>query len=214
MPNSADGLRGQQRDAATKSEALVLADAICGALDIIDLFQHEGGVVLVANGELQVVHAGHLRTIVESLFATKSVVQREGRLEVNYPPVSPSEMSIRAMLTKEPRDGGLIGRLPILQIEQLRVAQPETVAPPEPVFIPGSREEAEYLTSKRVAARYANPGARTELESQRGAEVSARYARQQQQAAAATEPPIVVESYPIYAPPVEATETKDEVESA
>jgi hypothetical protein len=50
----------QRRDSATKNEALVLRDAICEALDVLDLFDESGRVVLVANGELQARYAGRI----------------------------------------------------------------------------------------------------------------------------------------------------------
>jgi hypothetical protein len=208
MPRSADSLRGQQRDAAVKNEALVLQDAILGSLDILDLFDDSGRVVLVANGELQAVNSEHLRMIIEELFVTKHVVRKGLRHEVEYQPVRPNEMAVRALLRAEPRDGGLIGRLPRLEVEQ-----PQVQAPPEPapVFMqPGSREEAEFLAGQRGYQRLANTDARTELESRRGREVSERYANQRRQAAATAGTPVetvVVESYPIYAPPPNGEDT-------
>src|SRR6516162_10106545 len=75
MPRSAPDLRGQQRETATKNEALVLREAICGALDIFDLFQHEGGIVWVAKGELQVVNSDLLRWLIEATFVEKHVMR-------------------------------------------------------------------------------------------------------------------------------------------
>jgi hypothetical protein len=114
--------------------------------------------------------------------------------------MSPSEMAVRALQTKEPRDGGLLGRLPVLQVEQPQMPMPPE---PAPVFEPGSQLEAEYLAGQRGYARVMNTSERTALEIQRGREVSERYAKQQQQQTAAEAPieTVVVESYPIYAPP-------------
>jgi hypothetical protein len=198
LPKSEFDLRGQQRDAAVKSEALVLADALIGALDLWDLFQHQGGIVLVANGELQTVNAENLRWILAETFAEKRVVRKLSRYEVEYRPLNPNEMAVRALLRADPRDGGLITRLPPLNVEQPQAP----VAPPEPRL---PDDHPETIASRRTQARYTNADARRELESARGREVSERYARQQQQAATETQvaEPQVVESYSVFAPPEE-----------
>jgi hypothetical protein len=197
MPTSAEGLRGQQRDAAVKNEALVLADAIVSALDVIDLFEHQGGLVLVANGEVRNVNSELLRWLIEASFVQKHVVRKLPGLghEVELRPVNSNEMSIRAMLTKEPREGGLIGRLPVLQIEmpQLEVAAPQK----QPLIV--ETAPAEHAAGRAAVARHANSDERRRLEIERGAQVVERY-RQGRQAAVepstrAQEP--VEESYPI-----------------
>jgi hypothetical protein len=147
-----------------------------------------------------------MRWILAETFATKAVVQKGLGYEVEYRPVNPNEMAIRAMLTKEPRDGGLIGRLPRLEIEQPQapVMPPE----PEPSFLPD--DHPEVIASRRAAARYSNQNERTALESARGAEKSAEFARRQAAAAAGEKfgetqvaEPQIVESYPVFAPPQE-----------
>jgi hypothetical protein len=204
MPTSAEGLRGQQRDAAVKNEALVLADAIVNALDVIDLFEHQGGLVLVASGELRPVNSELLRWIVEATFVTKHVVRKLPGLghEVELRPVNPNEMSIRAMLTKEPREGGLISRLPVLNVETQGFAAPAAPVEKEIASSPLPEVQAELLAGARTSARYANAAERTRLEAQRGAEVSARHAARQVKAET---PAVVEESYPVY-PPAEAND--------
>jgi hypothetical protein len=122
MPRSSDGLRGQQRDAAVKSEALALSDAIVGALDIIDLFQHEGGIVLVANGEVRNVNSELLPWLIEASFVEKHVVRKllGLRHEVEYRPVSPSEQAVRALLRAEPREGPDCG---VQMADRLRIGR-------------------------------------------------------------------------------------------
>ena len=72
-------------------------------------------------------------------------------------------MAIRQMLTGEPRNGGLIAKLPKLEVEAPR-QEAAPVAVPEPTFMHGSKEEAEYMASKRAAPRFANPEERRRLE--------------------------------------------------
>jgi hypothetical protein len=167
MPKSAPDLRGQQRDTATKNEAVVLADAIVGALDILDLFQHEGSIVLVAGGEVRVVGGELLRWLIEATFVTKHVVRKLLGLkhEVELRPVNPSEQAVRAMLTKEPREGGLSGRLPVLQVEEPRLTA-APAAPEAPKFEPHPVEQA---AGRAVVARHANSAERTKLETEQGA---------------------------------------------
>jgi hypothetical protein len=193
MPGSPDGLRGSARDSAVKAEALVLSDAIAGALDIIDLFEHDGGVVLVANGEVRNVSSELLRWLIEATFVEKRVVRTllGLRHEVELRPVSPSEMAVRAMLTKEPREGGLIGRVPVLQVE---TPQREVAPPPEkPLMV---LNPAELEAGRRQVERYTAYASdeRRRLEMERGAQVVERHSQGRQ---AVREEPPVVESYPI-----------------
>jgi hypothetical protein len=203
MPRSSDGLRGQQRDSATKVEALALQSAICGALDVLDLFDEGGRVVLVANGELQAINAKYLRVILESLFATKAVVRKLPGLkyEVEYRPINPSEAAVRALLRADQRDGGLLGRLPVLVVETQGFAA-LSLAPPAAPGLPD--DHPEVLASRRTQTRYADSDARRELEIARGREVGERYRLRQQAAAVdpSTKPQeLIVEKYPVFAPP-------------
>jgi hypothetical protein len=195
MPTSSDGLRGQQRDTAAKNEALVLRDAIRGALDIIDLFQHEGGIVLVANGEVRNVGSELLRWIIEATFVEKVVARKllGSRHEVEYRPVNPSEQAVRALLRAEAKEGGLLGQLPVLRVEEPQLTAAPVTAPEAPKFEPHPVEQA---AGARQVARYANAGARLELEKARGAEVVENYRQSRQ---VAVEAP-VEESIPFHAP--------------
>jgi hypothetical protein len=198
MPTvSSDRLRGSSRDIALKNEAVVLRDAIVGALDVLDLFDEGGRVVLVANGELQMVNADYLRTILESLFATKAVVRKigvTGRFEhvVELKPIQPSELAVRALLTKEPKDGGLAGLLPVLQIETQGFAT-APVAPAEKP--PIETNPVEHAAGRAAVARHAASAERTRLEIARGAEVVERHRQGRQ---TAVEPTPLVEEYPVF----------------
>jgi hypothetical protein len=135
-----------------------------------------------------------LRWLIEATFVEKRVVQTLPGLrhEVELRPVSPSEMAVRAMLTKEPREGGLIGRLPVLQVETQGFAVAAPAAARQSAMMGDS---VECARGAEVVARRANAGARLELEKARGAEVVARY----QGRPAAVETP-VEESIPVFAP--------------
>jgi hypothetical protein len=200
MPLTADGLRGQQRDSVTKAEALVLRDAIAGALDILDLFQHEGSIVLVANGEIRNVNSELLRWLIEATFMEKHVVRTFPGLrhEVEYRPVNPSEMAVRALLTKEPRDGGLVGVLPPLVIERPQVLAREEK--PEVATSNLPEVQVELTAGAAQVARHGNTAERTRLEGQRGAEVVARNEGRQAVVDPSAREPIAEESYPAYLP--------------
>jgi hypothetical protein len=151
-------------------------------------------LVLVANGELQAINAGYLRTIVESLFVTKHIVRKGLRHEVEYRPANPSEAAVRALLRADQSDGGLLGRLPPLVVEEPQAAVEEK--PQEVMSSPLPEVQAEFEAGRRTAARYADSAERTRLEAQRGAEVSARYAARQaavDPSTRAQEPPVVEE---------------------
>jgi hypothetical protein len=197
MPPTADGLRGSSRDIALKNEAVVLRDAIIGALDVLDLFQSEGGIVLVANGEVRNVSSELLRWLIEASFVEKVVTRTLPGLkhEVEFRPLNPSEMAMRALLRAEPREGGLIGLLPVLNVETQGFAAPVTPVEKETASSPLPDDHPEVLASQRTTARYADAAARTELEKARGAERVAYYEGRQ-----APETPIVDESYPAYLP--------------
>jgi hypothetical protein len=118
LPGSADGLRGPQRTIAIANEARALADAIVGALDRIDIFDNGGGgLVLLAGGGLHNVNAEVLRAILRANFATKHIVNTATGLNVEYRPVEVSELVVRTLLTAPARDGGLLERVPAVQME-------------------------------------------------------------------------------------------------
>jgi hypothetical protein len=204
MPRNAPDLRGQQRDAAMKSEALVLREAICGALDILDLFQHEGGIVLVAKGELQVVNNDLLRWLIEATFVEKHVIRTlpGPRYEVEYQLVRPSESAVRTLLTREASEGGLRAKLPVLQIEEPQLMVPPAAAPTAP-GLPDDHPEA--VAGRRTLARYADADKKRELEMRRGAERVAYFEGRQVKA----ETPAAEESIPAYAPAEAKDGTKD-----
>jgi hypothetical protein len=186
LPPAADGLRGPHRTAAVQAQALYLSDAIAGALDRIPIFEHDGQPVLLVDGALRTVTNEVLRWTLEGYFATPHLVERGGRLELEYRGVQPNELVTRAMLTAEPKQGGLLGKLPRLEIERPQQAMAAPVVEQAPVR--DERGQLEFEGSQRALARFANPEQRRELEMRKGAE-RVEWHRQRQQAA--VEPPAV-----------------------
>ena len=195
MPKNPDGLRGQQRDTATKVEALALQKAIIDSLDILHLFDEGERPVLVAGGEVRNIGSEQLRWIISETFVTKHVVRKLPGLkcEVEHRPVYPSEMAVRALLTKEPNEGGLRGKLPVLEVETQGFTAPAAPEPPAALGLPD--DPPEILAGRRTAARYADSDKKRELEMKRGAEVVERY-RRGQQVAPAVQPP--AEDHPVF----------------
>jgi hypothetical protein len=150
LPGSPDGLRGSARTLAATAEAKVLAGAIAGRLDRIDLFEMDGGFVLLAAGELRPVGGEALRGIIRSNFVTKNLrIGAGGTVEKVFVPVEPSEGAIRQLLTAPVREGGLQGLLP-----PVIMAAPRQHEPQQPVnLLPETRREVEQ--GRAVSARHA-----------------------------------------------------------
>jgi hypothetical protein len=74
LPGSADGLRGPARTLAINAEARCLSDAIVGRLDRIDLFEDEGRLKLLVNGEWQIVTGAMLRQAIGANCVRKCLV--------------------------------------------------------------------------------------------------------------------------------------------
>jgi hypothetical protein len=187
---------------------LALRDAIVGALDIWDLFEGQGGIVLIANGAMHAINSEQMRWILTETFVTKHVVRKllGLRYEVDYRAVNPSEMAVRALLRADSRDGGLIGYLPVLNIEEpLRAPVPpeKQLATSSP--LPEIQRELD-AGARQVARR--SDASRREEELKRGAEVVEKY-RRGRQVAVETAP--VVEEYPIHAP-IESKAAEDPAE--
>jgi hypothetical protein len=162
LPSSGDGRPGPARTIAITAEARCLADAIVGALDRIDMFDDGGGrLVLVAGGGLHPVNGVVLREILRANFATKHIVNAATGLEVAFRPVEVSELVIRTLLTAPPRDGGLIGRVPMVQMEA-----PRQVAEEVAVMVANPIEDA---AGKAALAKHAGAGGeRTRQEMEKG----------------------------------------------
>jgi hypothetical protein len=152
---------------------------------------------LVANGKVQTVGSAELRWILAASFVTKHVMNTGTAwrpvLKVEHREVNPSETAVRAMLTKDAREGGLRGRLPRLQIETPR-QEAAPVEEPTPVVMDGSKEALEYAAGRKTAARFASNAEQTRLEMAQGAAVSARYAGRQ----APVETPVIEEVHPVF----------------
>jgi hypothetical protein len=164
LPASADGLRGPQQSLALAREARALADAIVGALDRIDIFDDNGGLMFLARGGLHPVNAEVLRAILRANFASKHIVNVATGLEVEFRPVEPGELVIRTLLTAAPQDGGLLGRLPKVIVE--RPQADHTSAPEEVGVVPDS---VEAEAGRRALARHDGRSERLKEEMEAGA---------------------------------------------
>jgi hypothetical protein len=196
MPPNTDGLRGPHQRLAVEAEAKLLSAAIADTLDRIALFNRDGQPVLLFDGTLHVVNSQKLGWVLHGYFATMHVVERGGRLEIEYRGVRTNELVLRHMLTAEGKYGGLVDKLPVLVIERPQVMTAPTAAPEQPQScLP--EVQAEMLTGARQVARYADAGRQRELEMARGREVVARHAARQVKAET---PAVVEESIPVFAP--------------
>jgi hypothetical protein len=155
-------LRGPARTIAITAEANAIAGAIAGALDRIDMFELDGRLVLLVDGELRNVNAAILREIIRTNFATKHLVQAGAGLGVEYRPVEVGELVIRTMLTAPPRDGGLVGRVPPVMMEA-----PRQVEEAAPVVM---MDPVEFEAGQRALAKHTGAASseRTRQEIERG----------------------------------------------
>jgi hypothetical protein len=196
LPGSPEGLFGPHKRGAIETMASFLSAAIADSLDRIPMFDRDGQPVLVIDGALRVVNSRMLAWVLDGYFATPHVVERVGRLEVEYRGVVVNEMVLGHMLREEEtRRGGLLGHLPRLVIEQPQMMPVEKK--PEVASSPLPEVQVELAAGAAQVARHGNTAERTRLEGQRGAEVVAR--NEGRQAASAKEP-VVEESYPAYLP--------------
>jgi hypothetical protein len=193
LPGNPEGLFGPHKRGAIETMASFLSAAIADSLDRIPMFDRDGQPVLVIDGALQVVNSRMLAWILDAYFVTVHVVQRGGRLEVEYRGVVVNEMVIGHMLREEEsKRGGLLGHLPRLVIERPQVMASEEKPQAATSNLP--EVQVELAAGAAQLARHGNTAERTRLEGQRGAEVSARHAARQ----AAAEAP--VEEYTMHMP--------------
>jgi hypothetical protein len=194
MGPSSDGLRGQHRQAAVEAEALLLSSAIADSLDRIPMFDHGGQPVLLIDGALRGVNAELLGWVLEAQFTTRHIVEKVGRLELEYRGVRANEMVLRHMLvTEQAKYGGLLGRLPPLVIERPQVMAAEEKPQVATSNLP--EVQVELLAGARQVARQGNSADRTRLEAARGAERVAYFEGRQ----AAVEPS-AAEEYTMHMP--------------
>jgi hypothetical protein len=167
LPGSGDDLRGSARTSAITAQARCLADAIVARLDCIDIFDDGGQLVLVAGGAPHNVNGQMLRKVLRENFVTKHLVMAGAGLGIEYRPVEVGELTIRNLLTAPPNQGGLLGRVPPLEIKDLR----QEAAPVEPqATSPFPEIQAELESGAQQNARHAGgaSGERTRLEVERG----------------------------------------------
>jgi hypothetical protein len=152
-------------------EARLLAGAIAGALDRIDLFEMDGGFVLLADSDLRPVGGEVLRKVLRDNFVTKRLhVAADDMVEKVYAPVEPSEAVIRQLLTAPAKEGGLQGLLPPVVMVQLRqVAEPGERPLPD--------DHPEVMQGRAVSARHAGGNQRLLEEQEGGRRTSARHAQ-------------------------------------
>jgi hypothetical protein len=162
LPGCADGLRGPAKTLAITGEARTIADAIVGRLDRIDIFEANGQLVFLAQGGLHNVNAEVLREIIRTNFVSKCIVNAGTGLSKEYRPVEVGELVVRTLLTAPPRDGGLIGRVPMAAMEAPRQAVEEAaVVHSNPI---------EHAAGQRALAKHSGgaSGERTQQEIARG----------------------------------------------
>jgi hypothetical protein len=163
LPGGADALRGPARTIAVTAQAQVLANAVVNALDRIDLFEIDGGLVLLVDGDLRPVSNEILREVIRENFVTKQLrIAADGAVEKSYAPVEPAETAIRQMLTAPVKEGGLIGRLPPVQV----TTAPQVAAEPQ-AGLPDDHPET--IAGRRALARHAGIGTHQEIEAGRAA---------------------------------------------
>jgi hypothetical protein len=94
-------------DARTLADALVEADA--------DLFNHDGGLVLLRDGALVACRRDILLEVLDKYVCVKRVVTNgDGRVEVAYGPVALDDMTMKALLLGRlpPKGGNMPRELP------------------------------------------------------------------------------------------------------
>ena len=118
--------RPRNRDAL--EDLCILADAISASQ--APLFSKDGSTVAIIDGVDVLLTPSALSDIIEKHVTTKVVVNREGKLEVAYPPYRPDDKALRSLLMAETFEGGnLAKRLPKMpgKPQRLTEKQLETV---------------------------------------------------------------------------------------
>jgi hypothetical protein len=174
LPGSGDDLRGPARTIALTAEARWLADAIVGALDKIDLFEIDGALVLLADGGLTNVNGDLLRAIIRANFVGKCLVTTGTVLGVEFHPIEVSELVVWTLLTASPNEGGLLGRVPPVQVEAPRQSAEPAESPGQVVRSPET--EIEIASGQKAAVKHAVAGGeRLKLEVEQGQRRSAQF---------------------------------------
>ena len=118
--------RPRGRDAL--EDLCILADAI--SVSPAPLFSKDGSTVAIIDGVDVLLIPNTLGDVVEKHVTTKVVVNREGKLEVAYPPYRPDDKTLRSLLMAETiEQGNLAKRLPKMagKPQRLTEQQLETV---------------------------------------------------------------------------------------
>jgi hypothetical protein len=188
LPGNPEGLFGPHRRNAIETMASFLSAAIADSLDRIPMFDRDGQPVLV-----QVVNNRMLAWVLDGYFCTMHVVERAGRLEVEYRGAAVNEMVLGHMLREEEtKRGGLLGRLPRLVIERPQVMAVEEKPQVATSNLP--EVQRELAAGAAQVARHADADKKRELEMARGAERVAYFEGRR----APIAPPAVEESIPVF----------------
>jgi hypothetical protein len=81
------------------------------------------------------VNGAVLREIIRANCVRKCLVTTATGLKIEFRPVEAGELTIRTLLTAPPRDGGLLGRVPVAQVEAPR----QEVAEKPAAMVPDDR---------------------------------------------------------------------------
>jgi hypothetical protein len=99
-----------------------LSDAI--SISEAPLFSKDGSTVAIIDGVDVLLTPAALSDIIEKHISTKVVVNREGKLEVTYPPYRPDDKTLRSLLMAETLEqGNLAKRLPPMRGIERRLTE-------------------------------------------------------------------------------------------
>jgi hypothetical protein len=155
---------------------------LAGAIaDAADLYQSDGRVLGLIDGELGIVNTAVLAKVINENLVKKGVrnvgTVEQPVFEREYRPVEVGEVVLRMLLTDD--QYGLLKLLPVLRMEDLAPRAPappvaEAAPEPEPPLVMNPEELA---AGQRAAAKWAKLGSaeQNQLERQRGAEMVARH---------------------------------------
>jgi hypothetical protein len=148
--------RGPTEVYALNSALPVLANAIAEAAD---LFEADGRIVVLVDEELQIVTPAILAEAIRSNLVRKGLrnvgTVEAPRWEREFKPVEVNEMVLRLLLQDERH--GLIGRLPVVRIEDAMPREPQVET--AEAAAPGLPDDhPEMVAGRRAAAKHADVG--------------------------------------------------------
>jgi hypothetical protein len=146
---------GSNRKIWQATEARTFTEALVSVPERVHLFSEDGELKVFLDGGVHVLNAERLHRVIHENCATKHLVTREGKLEIEFRPAEAGAMVIQEMLRNRKEDGGLRGRVPDILVEAPRQAPP----PPEPLS-----NHPEAVAGRRTAAKWAELGSNARLQ--------------------------------------------------